>query len=279
MAADIKQQLAGKVTAERPAPDGGQPTEGKAAGSQHEGPGETAGAPRKGPATEDKPGTHEPGDSGGRSPAPVESSPGQVKDTARQETGGGTDVPGRPSVPAKAAPSAREDLVADGAFGWRQYLAQSAAPTTGVVQRAVRQAAARAHTQIVQEARYIRQNGKSEVSVRLHPPELGRIKVAIAMRDGKLDVSIRVEDPQVREALKLELEGLERTLRDAQLDLTRLEVSDYHAGTREGMQDRFSEGDGVASGEQVPDQSGGDDADNVHAWAVFTESGGVDCLI
>jgi flagellar hook-length control protein FliK len=202
-----------------------------------------------------------------------------MKVTARQEAGGGTDVPNRPPVPAKPGLSAGDDLAADGAFGWRQYLAQSAGPTTGVVQRAVRQAASRAHTQIVREARYIRQNGNSEVSVRLHPPELGRIKVAIEMRDGKLDVRIRVEDPQVREALKLELAGLDRTLRDAQLDLTRLEVSDYHAGTREGMQDGFSEGDGVTSGEQSPDQLAGDEATNAHAWAVFTESGGVDCLI
>ncbi|KPK64317.1 MAG: hypothetical protein AMK73_04695 [Planctomycetes bacterium SM23_32] len=131
--------------------------------------------------------------------------------------------------------------------------------------------------QVVQEARYLHRNGRSEMTVRLHPPELGRMKVDVQMRDGRLEVRIRVENAEVRETLRSELTGLDRSLRDAQLDLARLEVSDYQAGSQERRDGLLNEWEAPGRGMQ-PSQSGADAAGPA-GWAVFSESGGVDCLV
>jgi hypothetical protein len=131
---------------------------------------------------------------------------------------------------------------------------------------------------IVREARYLQRNGTSEVTVQLNPPDLGRMKIAVQMRDGKLDVTISVENSQVREAMRSELDGLGKNLKDAQLDLNHVEVSDYAADARgelgEGIAKRDSGAPATVPGAYEPEPGA-----VAGTWAVFTKSGGVDCLI
>jgi flagellar hook-length control protein FliK len=213
----------------------------------------------------------------------AESSAAAPKVIASSEAGEEADLPERRPAAAppqaKLASSASEEVTADGLAGWRQYVDQSADAPRGVVRRAAQQAAGRAQAEIIREARYTQRNGKSEISLRLHPPELGRMKVAIEMQDGKLDVKIRVEDPQVREAMRLELETLERTLKDAQLDMTRLEVSDYQTGAQQGRQGPLGEREGSVPGEALPGELADDGAAEAGTWTLFTDAGQVDCLI
>lgn len=171
-----------------------------------------------------------------------------------------------------------EASAAGNVSNWRQYVAQAGSAPSGVVQSTVRQAVADVHGQIVQQAQYIRRSGQSEVTVQLQPPEMGRMRIAVEMRDGKLDVQIKIENPQVREAMRAELDGLSRTLRAAELDLGRVEVSDYEPNQHGGRQGASADGDSPSAGtssetleaEERPRASG---------WAVFTAAGGVDCFI
>jgi flagellar hook-length control protein FliK len=162
--------------------------------------------------------------------------------------------------------------------GWRQYAAQSPEGPAAAAGGVARQAVARAQAEIVREARYLGRNGSSEITVRLHPPELGRMNVVVQMREGKLDVRIRVEDPQVREAIRAEVQNLDRNLREAHLEPARLEVTDYQAGARDGRQAPM--GDGGPSQENGAVQAdSGQQAAGGRGWAIFSGTGGVDCLV
>jgi hypothetical protein len=209
----------------------------------------------------------------GRSPSQVTAS----GETARRETAGAGAARTGSNVEPKPAPA--EVLGGQEAAGWRQYLAQADGASPGLVQSAARQAAGAVQAQIVQQAQYVRRNGQSEVTVQLHPPEMGRMKVAVELREGKLEVTIKVENPHVRQAMQAELESLGKVLREGQLDLVRLEVADYEAGPRDGGQEPLAEdgqrpaGQGQAVGSRL--NGGGPGG----SWARFTESGGVDCLV
>jgi len=166
-----------------------------------------------------------------------------------------------------------------GLAAWRSYATEPGQATTATAKGAAQQAFHTAQREVVQQARLVGRNGRSEVTVRLHPPELGRMKVQILMRAGKLDVKIGVEDPQVREAMKEELQNLDRALRTAQLEPTRLEVSDYQTGRQGGWE-------GPAQGRTDSAPSGGavgvpEAQDHVRPaeWSVFSEAGGIDCLV
>ena len=180
----------------------------------------------------------------------------------------------RPQVDKGGQPASSAESLA----GWRQYAAQSLEAPAAAAGGLARQAVARAQAEIVREARYLGRNGSSEITVRLHPPEMGRMKVVVQMREGKLDVRIRVEDPQVREAIRAEVQNLDRNLREAHLEPARLEVTDYQAGGRDSRQAPMS--DGGPSPENGAVQAGsGEEAPGGHGWAIFSGTGGVDCLV
>lgn len=188
------------------------------------------------------------------------------------------------AVGARTARSTTASAVQDaqpqaGLAAWRSYAAEPGQATTATAKGAVQQAFHTAQREVVQQARLVGRNGRSEVTVRLHPPELGRMKVQILMQAGKLDVKIGVEDPQVREAMKEELQNLDRALRTVELEPTRLEVSDYQTG-RQGGWEGPAQGrtDGAASGGAVGVPEAEDHVRPAE-WSVFSEAGGIDCLV
>ncbi len=205
--------------------------------------------------------------------------PRPAEDGAKDRPRGPADVAARPA--ALRAGGDRTPAPPSGANeapGWRQY-AQEAGAAAAPVRRAPVQAAGQARAAIVQQAQYASRNGRSEVTLRLHPPELGRMKLDIEMVEGKLDVRIRVENVEVREALRAELGNLDRSLREAALDPGRLEVADYQTGRRDGRAGYGPQTEREPDGGEWSPLSAAAEQARYRTWTVFSESGGVDCLV
>jgi len=151
--------------------------------------------------------------------------------------------------------------------------------TAPVAQRAVREAMPMARTEIVREAQMLRRNDTSELRVQLQPPELGRVIVEMQMRDGKLQLRMKVQDPEARETLREELDGLGKALRNANVDVTHMEVAEFASGRRGNWNGRPYEqqtlGFGTGGRGAPPDVGSGQSQD----WAYISDSGRVDCLV
>ncbi len=84
---------------------------------------------------------------------------------------------------------------------------------------------------ILRSASYMQDGQKQEFSLELNPPELGRVRIRIAMREGEeLRVRLGVEDSHVRDALRTELAELQRSLGASRPGKNSLELSDYQGG-------------------------------------------------
>ncbi|MCK4282847.1 MAG: flagellar hook-length control protein FliK [Candidatus Brocadiae bacterium] len=147
------------------------------------------------------------------------------------------------------------------------------------VRAATRQAVDVTRQEVVRAARYVRSGSRSELRVQLHPPELGRMKLEIEMRDGVLEVRIRVENPDVRAAIQNELSDLDRALKEAHVDVSRFEVGDYHPGQDEERRET-ADGNGPVDASHL----GADDLDEPLGersvgWVRISESGRMDCLV
>jgi len=135
--------------------------------------------------------------------------------------------------------------------------------------------------EVVRQARLIRRRGRTEVRIQLHPPELGRMRLEIAQVSGRLEVRLRIEDPGLRDALRADLRQLERSLRDSDVDLSRMDVSDFGAGRRDGGRGLLPEGEAAPS----PPTGGGADSRPTaseaeeRTWTIISENGEVDCFV
>jgi len=67
--------------------------------------------------------------------------------------------------------------------------------------------------------------GVQEVVVRLFPPELGRVRIAVRSEEGALRGEVRVETPETLSRVQEEAVGLVHRLRAEGIDLRRLDVS------------------------------------------------------
>ncbi len=163
--------------------------------------------------------------------------------------------------------------------GWERYEMQVGRTFARRLQTATGRTVEQVRTAVVRQAEYIHGNGRSEVRLQLQPPELGRIRVEVEMRDGRLEVRLRVENPDVRQAMQRELQGLDRAFRDAQVDVNRFELTDYSSGRRwaqAGSEGRAQTGS-IRSGEGVAPAM--EAADTERGWARIGTAGSVDCLV
>ncbi len=143
---------------------------------------------------------------------------------------------------------------------------------------AVASAVQQTESHVVRNAQYIQSGGRSEVRLQLDPPELGRMKVEIELRDGDLEVRIRVENPEVREAIRGQLQSLERSLRDVHVEVSRFDVSDYHAGQRNSSGGGWHSA--PSSGGDLPPYDGQGLAEvEEGGWVRISETGRMDCLV
>lgn len=147
-----------------------------------------------------------------------------------------------------------------------------------VVRGAAQEALRATESEVIRAARYIQTRTRSEVHVQLHPPELGRMKVSVEMREGQVEVRIQVENPEVRDAIRNELANLDRALREAQVDVSRFEVGDYYQGPGGDRQEAA-----------LPDPYGARREGGAHlrqpaaaaevGWVHISDSGRMDCLV
>ncbi len=159
-----------------------------------------------------------------------------------------------------------------------QPTVQRSEVSQAMAQDGARQAAEAARTGILSQARMQQRNGTTEVRVQLNPPELGKVRVEIQMREGAMGLRMRVENPEVREQLRDEVAGLTRSLRDSGMDLSHAEVSDFASGRHERRQtERWPSSVGVQGYGSVTEAGTGEQGPAV--WTRFAGTHTVDCMV
>ena len=146
------------------------------------------------------------------------------------------------------------------------------------IRRAARQASTRVQKEVVQHARFAQKQQRSEITVQLDPPELGKMKVVIAREEGELNVHINVENPEFRSALKGELPELERALREGHGWEGRTDVSDFDQGDASRGKP-FAKHKQSSGNYGLPEENVSPRADGERTWNVFEERRKVDCLV
>jgi flagellar hook-length control protein FliK len=121
------------------------------------------------------------------------------------------------------------------AAAWRQYAAGEARVQGQQVRQAAGELARHFQEELVEHAHLARGRGRSQLTVQLDPPQLGRVRLEIVSEDGSLDVSIAVENAGLREALRGELHQLDRGLRQMHPDGGRTDVSDFGSSAGGGQ--------------------------------------------
>jgi flagellar hook-length control protein FliK len=161
---------------------------------------------------------------------------------------------------------------------WRRYDAQAGDGYRQQVQTLAGRTAGQMSAEIIRQAQLVRQSGAATVRMQLNPPEMGRIRLEVRMKSDRFEVRMQVEDPDVRQAMGRELAGLDRTLREAQVDVQRFELTDY--GPWRQSPDRGDEQDGgPAAGGSPQLPAAGEQDEPALGWARISASGAVDCLI
>ena len=147
----------------------------------------------------------------------------------------------------------------------------------GPVRRAAQRASVRVQEEVVRHARLARKQGRSEITVQLDPPELGRMKVVIAREEGKLNVHINVENPEFRSALRGEIPELERSLRENQGWEGRTDVSDFEHSEGDHQPSSHKKTDSEIRGSSVG--AAVTQIDEPETWKMFGQTREVDCLV
>lgn len=79
--------------------------------------------------------------------------------------------------------------------------------------------------QIVQSARILVTEGKSEAVIRLRPEHLGQVEMKVTVEDGKVNVKFTAENQAVRAAITENIQDLKKTLTELGLDVENVLVS------------------------------------------------------
>ncbi len=78
--------------------------------------------------------------------------------------------------------------------------------------------------QIAQKARISLREGRSDIKLRLEPPELGHIKLKFSVTGNRLEASIEVENLNVMRAIEKDVPRLRESISSAGIDVGRLDV-------------------------------------------------------
>jgi flagellar hook-length control protein FliK len=136
------------------------------------------------------------------------------------------------------------------------------------------------HRHLLDEIRLKIDPSRNEARIRLHPPELGDIKIHMAMEDNRLTVRMEVSEPLTRNLLERDLSVLKEALAGAGIQVGRFDIqaqrertsrSGYEAakGNDDPAEDGAGDGDGWTRGSSLISGS-------VHRLAV---PAGVDYLV
>lgn len=97
--------------------------------------------------------------------------------------------------------------------------------------------------QIVQSARILVTEGKSEAVIRLRPQELGQVEMKVTVEENKVTVKFTAENPAVRAAITENIAELKKTLTELGLDVENVLVS---------LAGQFQNGDQQEAEQQAP---------------------------
>ncbi|MCP4593126.1 MAG: hypothetical protein GY842_20515 [bacterium] len=221
---------------------------------------------------------------GGSPPASAESSVAQLTPAGRQPT-----VTKSPAVSGQvtastpvAASGKTAPTVAQQIAQLLSARAEATAPVRGAIDsaavrsqvRAGRSAASRpegtlpqakepsstvrtAFEKLVRNVRMTVGTRQSSARIRLHPPELGTIRVDVKVVDSHLDVRVEAQNPVARELIGERLELLRAALLDHGLIPERLELAAPKAGS-------FSEGTGTTEGDNADGRDGAPTSEKNH---------------
>jgi len=79
-------------------------------------------------------------------------------------------------------------------------------------------------SRIVEQLPALRDTGRAEVHMNLHPPELGRIQIHLTMNDGNMSVQMTVQDDTVKRLLDQQLEPLRVRLNELGVGIGQFDV-------------------------------------------------------
>jgi flagellar hook-length control protein FliK len=128
--------------------------------------------------------------------------------------------------------------------------------------------------QAVRFAKLSLEHGLSRFEMRLEPPGLGRLGVVMDLRDGGLNITFRVENEAVREALQNSLPQLRDALSGQGVNVSGCDVFSSARGGRQQEGTVFQQVPGSPAGESFGSDTGGASAE---VQAVRAGRGLVDC--
>jgi hypothetical protein len=77
---------------------------------------------------------------------------------------------------------------------------------------------------IAEQLPTLRETGRAEVQMNLHPPELGRIQIHLTMHDGNMSVQMTVQDDTVKRLLDQQLEPLRVRLNELGVGIGQFDI-------------------------------------------------------
>ena len=80
------------------------------------------------------------------------------------------------------------------------------------------------HQHVLNQIRIRMDGAKNEARIRLHPPELGEIKIHMVMEDNRLTVRMEVAEQMVRHLLERDLDALKHVLSEAGIDVDGFDI-------------------------------------------------------
>ncbi|MCK4546014.1 MAG: flagellar hook-length control protein FliK [Candidatus Eisenbacteria sp.] len=110
--------------------------------------------------------------------------------------------------------------------------------------------------QLETEARWLLKSSSNEAEIHLEPPELGKIRLRLAVTDASVHGFIEVENPLVKAMLQSDLPRLSALLADSGLDLSQFDVllsEEKQARQQQNSGDQFQGRDGWQSEQESPE--------------------------
>ncbi len=107
-------------------------------------------------------------------------------------------------------------------------------------------------------------NGENRISLKLYPPELGRVEVELSIKDNKISAKINTENVAVKEVIQSNLDQLKSNLQNAGTTIHKMDVEvggfknqfdqNFSNGTSDGSGRRGSSGGGENGSSKDPNE-------------------------
>lgn len=162
-----------------------------------------------------------------RRPEPVEKNPHdtaepvhrEVKSEPRTES-----VPLKPLTESRNTPAAFPNQAAAVDTQSRDVMRLTTPSRTAAAQEALQEMKERVLTRVENGIFMLAEKGDPRVTIKLYPPELGKVQIDLQVKDSVMDVQIRTENSTVREVILANLEQLKTNVENSGLQMGRCDV-------------------------------------------------------